>query len=72
MGRFLRGSDGRPRTRKNIVDETQDLTADITALKAGQSFTFPGPYSNDAAAAGGVDVGDAYFGPGGGVVIRQT
>jgi len=73
MGRFLRGSDGKPRTRKNIIDETQDLTADVEALKSGTNFSFPGPYSNDSAASSaGVAVGSAYYGPGGGIVIRQT
>jgi len=73
MGKFLKGSDGIGRTRKSIIDETQDLTADVEALKAGQNFSFPGPYSNDgAAASAGVAIGSAYFGPGGGIVIRQT
>ena len=72
-GRFLRGSDGKVRTRKNIVDETQDLTADVEALKAGTNFSFPGPYANDSAASSaGVAIGSAYYGPGGGIVIRQT
>lgn len=77
---FTKSTDGKARTVKNIKDVTEDLTGNITSLESsvtslsdGTGFSFPGPYSNDSAAAlAGVAIGDAYFGPGGGVVIRQT
>ena len=77
---FLKGADSVARTLKSVKDPTQDLLGDITtlqgnvtALQNGTAFNLPGPYSNDTnAAAGGVGVGEAYFGPSGGVVIRQT
>jgi len=77
---FLKGADTVARTEKAVQDPTQDLQGDITtlqgnvvALQNGTSFNFPGPYSNDSnAGIGGVGVGEAYYGPSGGVVIRQT
>jgi len=77
---FLKGSDSVAKTLKSLKDPTQDLQGDITtlqgnvtALENGTAFNLPGPYSNDSnAGADGVGIGEAYFGPSGGVVIRQT
>jgi hypothetical protein len=62
-----------PSAVSNVQTGLDVLANAVANFQTGTGFTFSGPYSNDAAAAaGGVGIGQIYFGSSGGLVVRQT
>lgn len=63
-----------------IVSDVNTLAAGLDQLanvvanfEIGVGFVFSGPFSNDSAAnSGGVAIGQVYYNPSGGLVVRQT
>ena len=56
-----------------LADGLDQLANTVQNLETGVGFVFSGPFGNDAAAnSGGVAIGQVYYNPSGGLVVRQT